>query len=60
MLSHLTPRVHPCELCGSYIELIDLQIPELRLDLRGGNGLASRRSYPNKRYVVSRRNVWKK
>lgn len=60
MLIHLTPRFYTCELSGANVELVDLQIPELQLDLRGGKDLATRRPYPNERYVVGCRNVGKK
>lgn len=57
MLIHLTPRFYTCELSGPNVELVDLQIPELRLVLSGGKDLATRRPYVNKRYVIGCRNI---
>ena len=57
MILHLRPRLYcPWE----NVALVDLQIKALRLHLRGGTDLMTRRPYPNKRYAVACRKQGRK
>ena len=50
MLVHIRPRIFsPFE----HVTLLDVELPEFGLKLRGGEDLTTRRPYPNKRYTVA-------
>lgn len=58
MLIHITPRLFlPC---GNFAQLIDLTVDELGLVLGEGKDLATRRPYPNKKYLVGCRKIGRK
>lgn len=59
MLIHITPKLYGI-VAGVEADLMDVSIPELALQLRGGAELVARRPYVNKNYLVACRRVGQK
>ena len=59
MLLHLVPQIMNRYL-GVELELIDVQIPELNVTLKGGKDLVVRKPFPNKSYYVACRKAGRK
>lgn len=57
MLIHLVPRLYLGERTAAKdCALVDVSLPEMALCLRAGKEVTACRPYPNKRYLVARRN----
>lgn len=59
MLLHVIPQIYN-EFSQFKISLVDVQIPELDLQLKGGIDLVTGKPYPNKNYLVVRLNQGRK